>query len=568
MITGAVVLVSATATGMVLRRGSTGASPEPSAPAVVPALAATPPASAVQADSPVSGSVGSPNPADAVAALQPPKAESTVREDLPPPLAPTPAQPIDRPASAPDQASAPAPAPAPAPAALPAEAVAPPPEDQAVAPVATPDWTAKAVDVLDRAMAGDLVAAATLAAPLPSEIRDAVAALQTARAALPRLYVAQQAALVAAGLRLPSMPDLPGMRLAGFSDKGVRFAAGEHAGTTLPWDRLAQRDHVVLRAALAAAPLTAEQRLLLARAALDASTLALADAADPVVATFQRLARLKIEAAAEAERLRAAERARTALLREVGIDLTALDPRTQRLLASLSAVVTREPTVITEPVDRRIELRDFVIIRADVTMVAGGELIPIPGALVLNGSSKAYYEAIEVPGVPFVSCSIHAGQTFSPHGFERNRTFANGVFYGNVLLDPAQSPRFRECAFIGGTTTRDVVMWEKTQQRLGQIQACDFHRLRLRSARPIAASDRCAFSACDLVGPPGEAVSGDISAWDAKGALQAQLSARGVPVRIRPRSGPEQTLLGPDVAAVTKVLDRVVAVWGSKVLGW
>ena len=485
---------------------------------------------------------------------------------------PTPKPPVAAPVAMPDPAKPPAPSPASV-ASTPVEDAAPVTERPMATEAATsegelPAWAASGVKVVDLAMAGNLAGAALAAKPLPSEFGDAVAALQAARAALPRLYVAQQAALVAARPRLPVMPNLPDMALVGCIDKGVKFAAGEHAGTTVPWDRLGREDHAALRAALPTAGLTGEQQRLLARVTLDATNLATADASDPVVAAFQHLARLKAELASAAQRERDAARRREALLGELAADWKALDPRAQRLLGNLATVTTGEPMVISGPIDRRIELRGFVVIRADATMVAGGELIPCPGALVLNGSPKANYEATQVEGDAFVSCSVHAGQTFFHHGFERGRVMANAVFYGSVLIDPVHSPRFRDCAFIGGTGPRDVVSWEKSVQRDGQVLHCDFHRLRLLNALAIAASDKCAYSACELVGSPSEIKPRDICAWDPKGVLQAQLDARGVPVRVHPQGGREQTMLGPDVAAVAKALDKVVAVWGPKALGW
>jgi len=436
--------------------------------------------------------------------------------------------------------------------------------DASVAAPVVPVWATEGVTTLDLALAGDLTAAAAAAKALPTEFQEAITALQAARKELPKVYVAQQAAIVAAKPKLPSMPNLPEMALTAISDKGIRFADPAGAATPRTYEQLSAADHAALRATLVNAPLTPEQRRVIARLDLSAANLLAADDADPAVAALQRLAQVKADLAAEAKRAANAERKRNAVLGSVVLDWKALDPRTQRTLTNLAAVTTFEPTVVQGVIDRPIQLRDFVLIRPDATIGEGGRLIPCAGAVVLNASPKAFYEAAPLRGVPFISCSLYPTQSHVPRGFERGRTFTNCVFYGNVLLDGLHSPRFEDCAFIGAgdPAVRESVVWNALMQREGQIENCDFYRLRLRCGLPLAASDQCAFTACEVAFPaPGSVTPASIAAWDAQGALQAQLTAIGAHVRLRPLDGRPQTPFGNDVAALAQALDQVVATW-------
>lgn len=508
-----------------------------------------PPPTIIPIDAPVSQPAPAPTTAaPAVVAPAPEVAATPPPAD--PPLAEERVAQVDVPAPVPPAAADPAPAPEPV-----------------AAPVAAadplPDWVAQAGPILDAIYAGKLEEAASAAKALPREYQEAIAQLQRARKDLPKVYQAHGAVIAAAKPTLKAMPNIAGLTVVGTNDKGIKVENAQGMGTALLYERLPPEDGATLRGILATASLEPwHQRTLMHTGLTSGERLANADGSDDTVASLQRLAKLHSEQLAEAER--AAAEAKRAKAATAGGDLAGLSARTQRVCRNIAQVTSFDPVILSGTISQPVELRDFTVIRRNVTLTGAGRLIPTAGAVVVNCSDKIGYQPTLVQGLPFISFCISPTHTLGEGAAARGETFSNCVFYGRSLIDAQSSPLFVNCTFIGGrgreAGSNRIEVWNP-QPRPGQSQNCEFYRVSFRNVLPIAGSERCLFGQCSLDESP---LNADqpmaVSAWDADGSLrqmfQRQLSRNGT---LTTPDGRPATPFGQDTPALARYLDDTAA---------
>jgi len=435
-----------------------------------------------------------------------------------------------------------------------------------------PAWADAGIATLDQVLAGDLVAAASTARPLPRQYRDAIDALVAARNELPRTWVAHKAAIVAANPALPTL--LKGVVISDVTERNLMFRdprSGAEAG--MPWSRLTAADLVMLRAIVAAdEPSADDRRRFLALDLTSAEALAAADASDPAVAALQGLAAIKVEVAAAAARQAEAERlAREAEARRAAAMTGPVDERTARVLRHIAEVTQFEPQVIAGPISGDVHLRDFVVLTKSARL-QGGRLIPTAGALVINLADKVGYQPLVIRGMPFISIAGNPAHSGFYGRVEDGNHFSNAVFFGNTTIDSFGSGTFSACAFLGSRLPLPFTMNEifsfSTQVRPGQVMHSDFACVTVKDQATIAATDKCFFQSVQVqVGRPA-AQRADICAWDMDNSFQAlldRIEAQGHPrLQLHPQPGRPATPFGVHASTIAAALDQVLVTWGSR----
>jgi len=445
------------------------------------------------------------------------------------------------------------------------------PEIATPAQPALPAWADTGMQVLEQILTGDVEGAARTARSLPREQRDAVEALARAQSEMPQTWLAHKAAIIAAKPALPSL--MAGVTVIDLTDRNVMFRdarSGAEAG--LPYSQLKADDIKILRAIVAADnPTPADTRRFFALDLTSLDQLMAGDTSDPMIAGLQSIGAVKHQilaqavAQAEAERRAVAETARTsATTRSTGVFA-------QRILRHLAEISQFQPQLISGPITSDIVLRDFVVLTKGARL-QGGRLIPTAGAVVINLSEGCGYQPVVVRGLPFISIAPTPFHTTCGGRVEDGDLFSNAIFFGNAAIDGKACGNFSACSFIGSHLPLAFPLGEihspSGQTRPGQVRNSDFVHLTIKDATTIAATDRCYFE--DTTIERGRTAFNDltISAWDARGALQAALTTSQSRIQIRSLPGQPATLLGADTATVGAAIDDVLKVWGPRLQEW
>ena len=433
---------------------------------------------------------------------------------------------------------------------------------------AIPTWAPQAAKALDALLAGRGGESAQHAAALPRQLQPPFLAASAARIEFGRLLRRHADAVIEAAPKLSAMPE---GKVIGVTDKGLALGLAGNASTVLPWRRLTGDEWEHLRSILEpVARKPGERRtILLLGQSRSEDLLALRDpelaGLSEVVAVVEAWKdvtdRERVAAARRAEADRA--EARRSAGRVFELDTSQASDPAVALIAHLGTRMGETPRVLSGTLDGVTALDGLVIIDAGCRLLPGAVLLPRPGGVVLLRSEQVAYQPTQIEGLPFVSISPLYAQS---SGAEGGRTWANAVFFGNVLLDTRYATRFERCAFMGGRGERyrHAIGTAETVRR-DQYASCDFFRLMLHSPRILASTGRCGFLEVRLApegGPGAMRRPGPdparIEAWDPQRSL---IDLPRIEVeRMAESSGP----FGPDLPLVAEAIDQVAGMLLSK----
>jgi hypothetical protein len=207
------------------------------------------------------------------------------------------------------------------------------------------------------------------------------------------------------------------------------------------------------------------------------------------------------------------------------------DPARKGLIKSLQAAVDQAPTTrLSGIVLERTVLKGLVVIEKDTKLQGGVELIPSPGAVVINLSYECSYLPTNIPDQepPFISISFNGRHT-QVDSRRAKSVFRNCIFYGVFVLDGSFSPDFENCAFFGvagvsrGSYRGNNAQVWNAHSIPGQFKNCLFSNVTFSRLSPVENTESCAFKQCGLTAERQGARIAQVKAWDTDGLLAKSL---------------------------------------------